>query len=127
MDSPASDTVDVRASASAQSVQSGPYDTPRVDNTDDQPDQPSPINDDGTEPSQKPPVAPMQKRRRVTRACDECRRKKIKCDGKQPCTHCTVYSYGKPPPFPPPGKWPPLRLYVALCGDCPIPRALTAA
>ena len=37
--------------------------------------------------------APMQKRRRVTRACDECRRKKIKCDGKQPCTHCTVYSY----------------------------------
>ena len=24
---------------------------------------------------------PMQKRRRVTRACDECRRKKIKCDG----------------------------------------------
>ena len=41
----------------------------------------------------KPP-GPMQKRRRVTRACDECRRKKIKCDGKQPCTHCTVYSYG---------------------------------
>lgn len=37
--------------------------------------------------------APLQKRRRVTRACDECRRKKIKCDGKQPCTHCTVYSY----------------------------------
>ncbi|KAJ5723354.1 hypothetical protein N7488_001389 [Penicillium malachiteum] len=36
---------------------------------------------------------PMQKRRRVGRACDECRRKKIKCDGKQPCTHCTVYSY----------------------------------
>ena len=28
-------------------------------------------------------AAPMQKRRRVTRACDECRRKKIKCDGKQ--------------------------------------------
>lgn len=36
-----------------------------------------------------------QKRRRVTRACDECRKKKIKCDGKQPCTHCTVYSYGR--------------------------------
>ncbi|KAL8829382.1 MAG: hypothetical protein Q9191_002047 [Dirinaria sp. TL-2023a] len=35
------------------------------------------------------PTIPMQKRRRVTRACDECRRKKIKCDGKQPCTHCT--------------------------------------
>lgn len=40
----------------------------------------------------------VQKRRRVTRACDECRRKKIKCDGKQPCTHCTVYSYGTPFP-----------------------------
>ncbi|KAK7935441.1 Activator of stress protein 1 [Apiospora marii] len=39
------------------------------------------------------PTAPLQKRRRVTRACDECRRKKIKCDGKQPCTHCQVYSY----------------------------------
>jgi hypothetical protein len=49
-------------------------------------------------PSQNEPgkhPIPMQKRRRVTRACDECRRKKIKCDGKQPCTHCTVYSYGK--------------------------------
>lgn len=43
-------------------------------------------------PSAKLP-AHLQKRRRVTRACDECRRKKIKCDGKQPCTHCTVYSY----------------------------------
>lgn len=42
------------------------------------------------------PVLPVQKRRRVTRACDECRRKKIKCDGKQPCTHCSVYSYGTP-------------------------------
>ena len=41
----------------------------------------------------------MPKRRRVTRACDECRRKKIKCDGKQPCTHCTVYSYGQSPRF----------------------------
>ncbi|KAK4214513.1 putative transcriptional regulatory protein [Rhypophila decipiens] len=40
------------------------------------------------------PSMPVQKRRRVTRACDECRRKKIKCDGKQPCTHCSVYSYG---------------------------------
>lgn len=39
----------------------------------------------------------LHKRRRVTRACDECRRKKIKCDGKQPCTHCTVYSYGERP------------------------------
>ncbi|ONH68858.1 Activator of stress genes 1 [Cyberlindnera fabianii] len=34
-----------------------------------------------------------QKRKRVTRACDECRKKKVKCDGQQPCIHCTVYSY----------------------------------
>lgn len=47
--------------------------------------------------STDPKSLPMQKRRRVGRACDECRRKKIKCDGKQPCTHCTVYSYGTPP------------------------------
>lgn len=53
-------------------------------------------NDSGAEnDSDTKPSAPLQKRRRVTRACDECRRKKIKCDGKQPCTHCTVYSYGK--------------------------------
>ncbi|RMD42820.1 hypothetical protein DV735_g2306, partial [Chaetothyriales sp. CBS 134920] len=32
------------------------------------------------------------KRRRITRACDMCRKKKIKCDGKQPkCGHCTNY------------------------------------
>lgn len=52
----------------------------------------------GSVPSSTHPFTvsmPMQKRRRVTRACDECRRKKIKCDGKQPCTHCTVYSYGQ--------------------------------
>ncbi|KAL8847313.1 MAG: hypothetical protein Q9221_007629 [Calogaya cf. arnoldii] len=52
----------------------------------------------GTDPAPNPSGSPKppttgQKRRRVTRACDECRRKKIKCDGKQPCTHCTVYSY----------------------------------
>jgi len=35
---------------------------------------------------------PTPKRRRVTRACDECRRKKIKCDGKQVCTHHVYYS-----------------------------------
>ncbi|BFZ63742.1 hypothetical protein YB2330_004874 [Saitoella coloradoensis] len=33
-----------------------------------------------------------QKRRRIARACDMCRRKKIKCDGKLPrCTHCSNY------------------------------------
>lgn len=52
--------------------------------------------------SRSGPPLPLQQRRRVTRACDECRRKKIKCDGKQPCTHCQVYSYGSllfPCPF----------------------------
>lgn len=57
------------------------------------------VKDEPGSGSQQPKQAhPMQKRRRVTRACDECRRKKIKCDGKQPCTHCTVYSYGKRSP-----------------------------
>jgi len=54
----------------------------------------SPNGEDEEGDSQNKGNVPMQKRRRVTRACDECRRKKIKCDGKQPCTHCTVYSYG---------------------------------
>ncbi|PNS20134.1 hypothetical protein CAC42_5584 [Sphaceloma murrayae] len=55
----------------------------------------SPSGEDGDNApaNEGKPNAPLQKRRRVTRACDECRRKKIKCDGKQPCTHCTVYSY----------------------------------
>lgn len=68
------------------------------------PDAPSPADTakSDTELDDKPddpgaPSQPIQKRRRVTRACDECRRKKIKCDGKQPCTHCSVYSYGTSP------------------------------
>ncbi|CCH41093.1 putative transcriptional activator [Wickerhamomyces ciferrii] len=43
--------------------------------------------------SNDPSKATLQKRKRVTRACDECRKKKVKCDGQQPCIHCTVYSY----------------------------------
>lgn len=32
------------------------------------------------------------KRRRIARACDMCRKKKIKCDGKMPkCGHCENY------------------------------------
>ncbi|KAK9356662.1 fungal-specific transcription factor domain-containing protein [Lipomyces doorenjongii] len=32
------------------------------------------------------------KRRRIARACDSCRKKKIKCDGKMPsCTNCSNY------------------------------------
>lgn len=68
---------------------------PSQDHQDDSPISPSLEHSMAADP-QPPGIAPqMQKRRRVTRACDECRRKKIKCDGKQPCTHCTVYSYGQ--------------------------------
>ncbi|KAF2637231.1 hypothetical protein P280DRAFT_521384 [Massarina eburnea CBS 473.64] len=85
MDASTSPDVDVHATDSAQAFQL--EDTPDVAET-------SPINDDAAEDQpQRLATGPMQKRRRVTRACDECRRKKIKCDGKQPCTHCTVYSY----------------------------------
>ncbi|KAI1768515.1 fungal-specific transcription factor domain-containing protein [Hypoxylon sp. FL1150] len=35
-------------------------------------------------------VAP--KRRRTSKACDDCRRKKIKCDGRQPCSSSCSYS-----------------------------------
>jgi hypothetical protein len=66
------------------SDQASPHDSPQF----------SPTTLHGDEDGAARPAAPTQKRRRVTRACDECRRKKIKCDGKQPCTHCTVYSYG---------------------------------
>lgn len=39
-------------------------------------------------------LQPQQtKRRRVVRACDRCRKLKIKCSGDLPCIHCTVYSY----------------------------------
>lgn len=89
MDSPASDSVDVQTTGSGRT---GQYGSPQMGDTPDIVDQNSPSNDDDADQPQKP-IAPMQKRRRVTRACDECRRKKIKCDGKQPCTHCTVYSY----------------------------------
>jgi hypothetical protein len=45
----------------------------------------SPQDDDGMGPPDGL-GGPTPKRRRVTRACDECRRKKIKCDGKQVCS-----------------------------------------
>lgn len=74
----------------AESVRSAPFETQQED-TSEFGEENSETNDVGDD---QPPKPQPQKRRRVTRACDECRRKKIKCDGKQPCTHCTVYSYG---------------------------------
>ncbi|KAJ4360834.1 Gypsy retrotransposon integrase-like protein 1 [Didymosphaeria variabile] len=87
MDASTSPVVDVQAADAARDAAVQFEDTPDGD------DQTSPINDDSEEQPHRTATGPMQKRRRVTRACDECRRKKIKCDGKQPCTHCTVYSY----------------------------------
>lgn len=77
------------APAASQTDASGNKET---NASDSRPESPSA---DSPDESATKTTAPLQKRRRVTRACDECRRKKIKCDGKQPCTHCTVYSYGK--------------------------------
>ena len=45
-------------------------------------------------------LLPKVKKRRTARACDECRRDKVKCDGKMPCAHCIMYdcacTYDKP-------------------------------
>ncbi|KAH7322835.1 fungal-specific transcription factor domain-containing protein [Stachybotrys elegans] len=38
------------------------------------------------------PREKLPKRRRISRACDDCRRKKIKCDGKQPCSSCAEFN-----------------------------------
>ncbi|RJE19009.1 Transcription factor [Aspergillus sclerotialis] len=38
-------------------------------------------------------VAPPN-RRRVVRACDVCRKRKEKCDGNLPCSHCTLRNKG---------------------------------
>lgn len=35
------------------------------------------------------PSRPLRKRRRPTLACHECRRRKVRCDRKNPCTQCT--------------------------------------
>ncbi|KAF2875493.1 fungal-specific transcription factor domain-containing protein [Massariosphaeria phaeospora] len=90
MDSSASQVIDAKP---AGPDQSGQYaDSVSTARTPDIIDHPS--SDDEDNPDSQPKLRHLlQKRRRVTRACDECRRKKIKCDGQQPCTHCTVYSY----------------------------------
>lgn len=90
MTSPALTTTE---SLPADAGRSGPFDNHQED-VSEFGEENSETNDVGDDQAPKPQP---QKRRRVTRACDECRRKKIKCDGKQPCTHCTVYSYGTCP------------------------------
>ncbi|CAH0020852.1 unnamed protein product [Clonostachys rhizophaga] len=53
------------------------------------------------------------KRRRITRACDDCRRKKIKCDGKQPCSSCAEFNAGCT------YQIPPKRSKTSLCHPQP--------
>ncbi|KAJ6144687.1 Xylanolytic transcriptional activator xlnR [Penicillium chermesinum] len=33
-------------------------------------------------------------RRRISRACDQCNQLRTKCDGQQPCAHCTEFGLG---------------------------------
>lgn len=35
-----------------------------------------------------PPANPNRQRPRVTRACDNCKSRKMRCTGKKPCAHC---------------------------------------
>ncbi|XMA20749.1 hypothetical protein WAI453_013540 [Rhynchosporium graminicola] len=49
------------------------------------------------------PAAPLRKRRRPALACEQCRRRKIKCDRTYPCGQCTqlktsACSYSSPAP-----------------------------
>lgn len=59
--------------------------------------QEGPISDRNTDQQNVHTTSTNLKRRRVSRACDVCRKGKIKCDGKQPCTHCAVSSLGLSP------------------------------
>ncbi|GAW20568.1 hypothetical protein ANO14919_100760 [Xylariales sp. No.14919] len=34
--------------------------------------------------------APRRQRRRLPRSCEECRRRKVKCDRNHPCSHCVL-------------------------------------
>lgn len=35
-------------------------------------------------------VSSPRRRRRPARSCEECRRRKVRCDRKQPCCHCSL-------------------------------------
>lgn len=41
-------------------------------------------------------TATAQKAHRARRACDECRGRKIRCDGRHPCLHCIALNLGEP-------------------------------
>ncbi|KAH6684318.1 fungal-specific transcription factor domain-containing protein [Halenospora varia] len=66
----------------------GAYTTDGLPLQPNMPDMSQPIFGDGTLLDESNEA----KRRRIARACDMCRKKKIKCDGKMPaCTHCINY------------------------------------
>lgn len=46
-------------------------------------------NDESTSAPFAPGDVPEKKRRRPPLACEQCRRRKIKCDRNSPCGHCT--------------------------------------
>ncbi|EIE84084.1 hypothetical protein G6F46_011612 [Rhizopus delemar] len=39
-------------------------------------------------PDNNAPIEPLKKRAKIVSACTECRRKKTKCNGEQPCRNC---------------------------------------
>ncbi|OAD75653.1 Zn(2)-C6 fungal-specific transcription factor [Phycomyces blakesleeanus NRRL 1555(-)] len=39
-------------------------------------------------PADEQPIEPRKKRAKIVSACGECRRKKTKCNGEQPCRNC---------------------------------------
>lgn len=47
----------------------------------------------------------QSRRRRVGKACDECRKRKTRCDGRQPCLSCSETHRG----------WSPLPLTSRIC------------
>lgn len=56
--------------------------------------------------------AARRKIQRISRACDRCRRKKIRCNGAQPCTCCKTYDEG---------EWNPLLTNIVVV-DLAYPR-----
>lgn len=68
------------------------YETPHTETNADASSQPSPEQEDDDEgEANSKPSAPMQKRRRVTRACDECRKKKIKWYNTSPAITTPIF------------------------------------
>ncbi|KAI0469412.1 hypothetical protein F4859DRAFT_488068 [Xylaria cf. heliscus] len=74
--------------------------------------------------------ASQRHRRRLPRSCEECRRRKVKCDRNHPCSHCILtkcrcfYNTGPRLPRVHPGQWSPE--VPSLNGRLPSNAALDA-